>query len=42
MEKYCPDFDMLDAMIAFAKKRLLDKHIRFRKRESVEEQRAQK
>ena len=32
---------MLDAMIAFALKRLLDKHIHFRKRVSVEEQRAQ-
>ena len=37
-----PDSDMLDAMIAFALKRLLDKHIRFRKRVSVEDQRAQK
>ena len=37
-----PDFDMLDAMIASALKRLLDKHIHFRKRVSVEEQRAQK
>ena len=35
------DFDMLDAMIASALKRLLDKHIHFRKRVSVEEQRAQ-
>ena len=35
-----PDNDMLDAMIASALKRLLDKHIRFRKRVSVEEQRA--
>ena len=35
------DYDMLDAMIAFALKRLLDKHIHFRKRVSVEEQRAQ-
>ena len=33
---------MLDAMIASALKRLLDKHIHFRKRVSVEEQRAQK
>ena len=32
---------MLDAMIASALKRLLDKHIHFRKRASVEEQRAQ-
>ena len=37
-----PDFDMLDAMIASALKRLLDKHIHFRKRMSVEEHRAQK
>ena len=36
------DFDMLDAMIASALKRLLDKHVLFRKRVSVEEQRAQK
>ena len=36
------DFDMLDAMIASANKRLLDKHIHFRKIVSVEEQRAQK
>ena len=36
------DFDMLDAMIVSALKRLLDLHIHFRKRESVEEQRAQK
>ena len=34
--------NMLDAMIASALKRLLDKHIRFRKRERVEGQRAQK
>ena len=32
---------MLDAMIVSALKRLLDKHIHFRKRASVEEQRAQ-
>ena len=37
-----PDYDMLVAMIASALKRLLDKHIRFRKRASVEEQRAQR
>ena len=37
-----PDYDMLDAMIASALKRLLDKHIHFRKRVSVKEQRAQK
>ena len=35
-----PDFDMHDAMIASALERLLDKHIHFRKRVSVEEQRA--
>ena len=35
------DFEMLDAMIASALKRLLDKQILFRKRVSVEEQRAQ-
>ena len=33
---------MLNAMIASALKRLLDKHVHFRKRVSVEEQRAQK
>ena len=37
-----PDFDMLHAMIASAMKRLLDKHVHFRQRVSVEEQRAQK
>ena len=37
-----PDYDVLDAIIASALKRLLDKHIHFRKRVSVEEQRAQK
>ena len=36
------DYDMLDAMIASALKKLLDKHVHFRKRFSVEEQRAQK
>ena len=36
-----PDYDMLDAMIASALKRLLT-HVHFRKRVSVEEQRAQK
>ena len=36
------DYDMLDAMIASALKRLLDNHVHFRKRVSVEEQRAQK
>ena len=33
---------MLDAMIASVLKKLLDKHVHFRKRVSVEEQRAQK
>ena len=37
-----PDYDMLDAMITSALKRLLDKHTHFRRRASVEEQRAQK
>ena len=37
-----PDFDMLDAMIASALKKLLDKHVHFRRRVSVEGQRAQK
>ena len=37
-----PDCDMLDAMIASALKRLLHTHVHFRKRGSVEEQRAQK
>ena len=37
-----PDYDMLDAMIASALKKLLDKHVHFRRRVSVEEQRAQK
>ena len=36
------DCDMLDAVVASALKRLLDKHIHFLKRMSVEEQRAQK
>ena len=36
-----PDYDMLDAMIPFALRRLLDKHVHFWKRVSVEEQRAQ-
>ena len=35
------DYDMLDAMIASALKRPFDKYIHFRKRVSVEEQRAQ-
>ena len=37
-----PDYNMLDAMIASALKKLLDKHVHFRRRVSVEEQRAQK
>ena len=37
-----PDYDMLDAMIASALKKLLDKYVHFWKRVSVEEQRAQK
>ena len=37
-----PDYDMLDAMIASTSKKLFDKHTHFRKRASVEEQRAQK
>ena len=37
-----PDFGMLDAMIASALKKLLNTQIHFRKRVSVEEQRAQK
>ena len=37
-----PDYDMLDAMIASALRKLFDKHTHFRKRASVEEQRAQK
>ena len=37
-----PDYDVLDAMIASAFKRLLNKHIHFRKRLSVEEQRTEK
>ena len=37
-----PDFDKFDAVIASALKRFLDKHVHFRKRVSVEEQRAQK
>ena len=36
-----PDYDMLDAMIASALKKLLT-HVHFRKRESVHQQRAQK
>ena len=37
-----PDYDMLDTKTASALRRLLDKHLRFRKRGGVEEQRAQK
>ena len=37
-----PDFDMLDAMIASAWKKLLNTQIHFRKRVSVQEQHAQK
>ena len=37
-----PDFDTLDAMIASALKKLLNTHIHFRNRVSVEEQRAHK
>ena len=37
-----PDYDMLVAMIASALKKLLNMHVHFRKRGSVEEQRAQK
>ena len=37
-----PDYDILYAMIASALKKLLNTHIHFRKRVSVEEQRAQK
>ena len=37
-----PDYDMFDATIASALKRLLDKHVHFRKRVSAEQQRAQK
>ena len=36
------DYDMHDAMVASASKRLFDKHVHFRKRVSVEEQRDQK
>ena len=37
-----PDYDMLHTMLASALKRLLDKHVHFRKKKvSVEEQRAQ-
>ena len=37
-----PDFDMIDAMVASAMKKLLNTQVHFRKRVSVEEQRAQK
>ena len=36
-----PGFDVIDAMIACALKKLLNTHVHFRKRVSVEEQRAQ-
>ena len=36
------DCDMLDAMIAYALKKLLNTHVHFRKRACVEEQRVQK
>ena len=36
-----PDFEKLDAVIASAVKKLLNTHSNFRKRASVEEQRAQ-
>ena len=32
-----PDYDMFDAMIAYALKKLLDRHVHFRRRVSVEE-----
>ena len=35
-----PDYDMIDAMIASASKKLLDKHVLFRGKVKVEEQRA--
>ena len=38
----CPDFHVLDAMIASALEKLLNTLIHFQKRMSVEEQRAQK
>ena len=41
MRTALPDFDVLVAMIASVLKKLLDKHNHFRKRASVEEQRAQ-
>ena len=37
-----PDYKMLDAMMAAALKKLLNSYVHFRKRASVEEQRAQK
>ena len=37
-----PDYDMLDAMIVSVLQKLLDRHVHFRRRVSVEEQRAQK
>ena len=38
---HCPDFDMLDAMIASALKKLLNTQIHFRTRVGVDEQRAE-
>ena len=40
--KYFPDFDLLDAMIASALNKLFNSQSHFRKRVSVEEQRAQR
>ena len=37
-----PDYDLLDAMIASALQKLLDKHVHFRRSVSVEEQHARK
>ena len=37
-----PDCDMFDAMMASPLKKLLDRHVHFRKRVSVKEQRVQK
>ena len=36
-----PDYEMLDVLIASSLKKLLNPHVHFRKRVSVEEQRAQ-
>ena len=40
--RYYPGNEMLHAMMASALKRLIDKHVRFRKRVSVKEQHAEK